>query len=380
MCRLAESRLYSVVMEEEDGGLCDFCQYRWVPQFAEEVVLKYCTGIEWLCEYRCNMVSNLPDITVNQNKLLSNQDYMNIIRKVVDRPDFLVIRKVMLVVVINKEIRSTQPHLKEICDLIDKAIVLGDMCHEYLAYCSVENFGGPEFGFPMTSLGQELEKDTEPLEGTGKFETKKPYRYTVEDHLMTISFGFHPGAPFQLPCSFCSSLKRNNPYLDIHCSFDEQLDRYIYECVFQLPPQMKSTAKWNHEVMQCYDLSHYFERINHIFLTPNLFRASIHLVSFNNQVLTVFPSMKKYIILMEAIMLKGIYYLDRKYFAKPILSVQKALNSIQELQADLPLPDIPDDESEEESENDEERNLSPLSQAVRYDPISDAEEERDSVA
>jgi hypothetical protein len=97
-------------MEEEDGGLCDFCQYRWVPQFAEEVVLKYCTGIEWLCEYRCNMVSNLPDITVNQNKLLSNQDYMNIIRKVVDRPDFLVIRKVMLVVVINKDIRSTQPH------------------------------------------------------------------------------------------------------------------------------------------------------------------------------------------------------------------------------------------------------------------------------
>ena len=52
------------------------------------------------------------------------------------------------------------------------------------------------------------------------------------------------------------------------------------------------------------------------------------LVSLDNDILPMFPDMRQYIVLMEAIMLKGIYMMDKKFFGTP-KKLSRALDSIK---------------------------------------------------
>jgi hypothetical protein len=271
----------------------------------------------------------LPNIVIEGDKLLTNADYCKIIRDIEKKEDILMIKKVMMIVDINRELRSSQPHLKELCDLIDVAVVEGDMYNEYEKFTQMLTFWNKPF--PMAPFGKELERDSEVADMPEEEDYPKVDKknlFDLDGHLLNKTCGFGPLEHFPEPCHFCKELKLANPFIDVHCSNNPVLDQHIYECTFQLPPEIKTYGRWSFETVQCHSLWNYFDRVNHIFLMPNLFRATMLLVSLDNDILPMFPDMRQYIVLMEAIMLKGIYMMDKKFFGTP-KKLSRALDSIK---------------------------------------------------
>lgn len=336
--------------ENRDGSLnypreiCDFCKEKNLPQTSEEEAGVLCTGVEWLCQYRTELIAPYPEIEVPQNKLLTNAEYVRMISNIAKNEKFLVMKKVLLIVEFNRKLRSSQPHLKELCDFIDVALVEGDMFNENEKFSQVKTFTTTPF--PMCVMGKELEKDSVPidiLKAPHPDELKTPF--SLVDHIISLTCGCGPLEHFKEPCTFCYELKKANPSQDIHCSGNEKLDTHIYECLLQMPPQMKTPQRWYYEAMQCHEEGNYFDRVNHIFLIPNLFRAAMLLINFDNFILPVHPDMKKIIILTEAIILKGVHMLDKKYFT-PLSKLPRALDSIRFF-------DDKEDDDEENSDEEE---------------------------